>query len=292
MLVSVNTGAFSICGFPGEIRTAIHAGFRAIDVSLIRFEENPLFSAEKEACMKDIRRMLSESGAIINQTHAPFPGYREGEDAYNKLLKERTLQSIEISAELGAKQVIVHPIWFKNDTPEVQLEKNLALYAPYGELAKKCGIKIAIENMWGHHRDRRDRIIPNVCSSAEELCTYLDALGDGYTICLDLGHAGLVGELADEMILKIGKERLGALHVHDNDFYDDLHTAPFYGNMNWDAITSALAAIDYDECFTFEVGEKYIPPIKELQIPAAKYLLEIGNYLVSEIERKKKEFVK
>jgi sugar phosphate isomerase/epimerase len=57
--------------------------------------------------------------------------------------------------------------------------------------------------------------------------------------------------------------------------------------MNWDAITSALAAIDYNESFTFEVAGAFMPPIKELRLPAAKYLHEIGNYLIGEIERKK-----
>ena len=287
MLLAVNSGIFKPFGFPGEIEKTLEAGFRAVDMSLIRFENNPLFSAEKGACMKKIQCMLKEYGAVIHQTHAPFPSYKQGEDEYNKLLKERTLQAIEISAELGAKQVIIHPIHFKGASKQEQLERNLELYAPYGALAKQCGIKIAIENMWGHHRDKNDFIVKNVCSDAEELCTYLAALGEGYTICLDLGHAGLVGEAADEMILAIGKERLGALHVHDNDFYNDTHTAPFFGNMNWERITSALAAIDYDESFTFEVDGAFMPPVKELRLPAARYLFEIGNYLTGEIERKK-----
>jgi sugar phosphate isomerase/epimerase len=287
MLLTINSSFFRPFGILGEIEKSIEAGFSSIDLNLCLYNDNVLYFSERDFYIKEIKKRLADGGAAIHQTHAPFPSYQEGEEDYNKLLKERTLQAIEISAELGAKQVIVHPIWFRNDTPAVQMEKNLALYAPYGEMAKKCGIKIAIENMWGHHRDKNDRIIKNVCSDAEELCTYLAALGDGYTICLDLGHAGLVGEAADEMILAIGKERLGALHVHDNDFYHDTHTAPFYGDMNWDAITSALAAIDYDESFTFEVDGTFMPPVKELRLPAAKYLFEIGNYLIGEIERKK-----
>ena len=287
MLLTLNSNFFRPFGIEGEIEKSIEAGFRSIDLNLRLVNNNVLYFPGKERHIANMKRILKNGGAVIHQTHAPFPSYREGEDEYNKLLKERTLQAIEISAELGAKQVIIHPIHFKNASKKEQLERNLKLYAPYGDLAKQCGIKIAIENMWGHHRDKNDRIIKNVCSDAEELCTYLAALGDGYTICLDLGHAGLVGEAADEMILAIGKERLGALHVHDNDFYHDSHTAPFLGDMNWDKITDALAAIDYDESFTFEVDGTYLPPVKELRLPAAKYLLEIGNYLIGEIERKK-----
>ena len=121
-----------------------------------------------------------------------------------------------------------------------------------------------------------------------QMNAYADALGEQYTVCLDVGHAGLTNETADKMIRAIGKKRLGALHIHDNDFYHDSHTAPFYGKMNWDEITSALADINYDESFTFEVESAFWTPIKELRLPAAKYLHAIGSYLVSEIERKKK----
>ena len=292
MLLTINSNFFRPFGIEGEIEKSIEAGFRSIDLNLCLYNNNVLYFPGADRHIANIKRILGNGGAVIHQTHAPFPSYKVGEDEYNKLLKERTLQAIEISAELGAKQVIIHPIWFKNATKEEQLERNLELYAPYGERARQCGIKIAIENMWGCHRDKHDLITPNVCSDAKELCTYLAALGDGYTICLDLGHAGLVGEVADQMILEIGKERLGALHVHDNDFYHDTHTAPFHGDMNWDAITSALAAIDYDESFTFEVDGSFMPPVKELRLPAAKYLFEIGSYLISETERKKKEIQK
>ena len=292
MLLTLNSSFFRPFGILGEIEKSIEAGFRSIDLNLCLYKENVLYFSERDRYIKEIKKRLADGGAAIHQTHAPFPSYKEGEDEYNKLLKERTLQAIEISAELGAKQVIVHPIWFRNDTPAVQMEKNLALYEPYGALAKKCGIKIAIENMWGCLRDCPDKICANVCSTAEELNAYADALGAQYTVCLDLGHAGLVNETADKMIRKIGKSRLGALHVHDNDFYNDTHTAPFYGKMNWDEITSALAAIDYDESFTYEVESAFWTPIPELRLPAAKYLLEIGNYLIGEIDRKKAELKK
>ena len=109
-----------------------------------------------------------------------------------------------------------------------------------------------------------------------------------FGFCLDTGHLQIVGGDLEFAVRELG-DRLIALHVHDNDFYHDSHTAPFLGDMNWDAITDALAAIGYEESFTFEVDGDYLPPVKELRLPAAKYLLAIGEYLVGEIERKKRE---
>ena len=289
MLLSLNNSFFSRFGLEGSIEKTIEAGFSSIDISLIEFEENPLFFENSASHLQSIKRILAERGAVIHQAHSPFPHYREGEDAFNKKAKAATLRSIELAAELGAKYIIVHPMWFRNDTPAVQMEKNLALYAPYGEMAKKCGIKIAIENMWGVLRDCPDKICANVCSTAEELAAYADALGDPFVVCLDVGHAGLVNETADRMIPILGK-RLHSLHIHDNDFYDDHHTAPFHGKINWDALTTALADIGYDESFTYEVAGSFNARLpKELLLPAGKYLHSIGSYLVSEIERKKKK---
>ncbi len=290
MLLSLNNGFFSseIFDLEESIEKTIEAGFRSMDLSLIEHEENPLFGSESAAHIRAVKKILSDGGAIIHQAHAPFPSYIEGKEEYNAKTKAATLRSIELAAEFGAEYIIIHPIWFRNDTPAVQMEKNLALYAPYGEMAKKCGIQIAVENMWGHLRDCPEKIVPNVCSTGEELAAYVDALGAPYVACLDVGHAGLGSQIADKMVLTLGKQRLHSLHIHDNDFYADLHTAPFHGGMNWDALTSALAEIGYNDSFTYEViggFTKNLP--KELFLPAAKYLFEIGKYLVSEIERKK-----
>ena len=287
MLLTLNNSFFNAFGLEGSIEKSIEAGFSSIDISLIEFEENPLFFSESAAHLKNVKRILSEGGATVHQAHSPFPHFREGDDEFNKKAKAATLRSIELAAELGAKYIIIHPMWFRNDTPAVQMEKNLALYAPYGELAKKCGIQIAVENMWGQMRDCTSKICANVCSTAEELAAYVDALGDPFVACLDVGHAGLVNETADRMVGVLGS-RLRSLHIHDNDFYNDNHTAPFHGKMNWDALTSALAAIGYDDSLTYEVGGSFNARLpKELLLPAGKYVYEIGKYLVSEIERKK-----
>ena len=290
MLLTLNNSFFKVFGLEGSIEKCIEAGFSSIDISLslIHFKDNPLFSKDSKSHLTSIKRILSERSAVIHQAHSTYPHYEEGEEEFNKKAKAETLRSIELAAELGAKYIIIHPMWFKNDTPAVQMEKNLALYAPYGEMAKKCGIQIAVENMWGNLRDCPSKICSNVCSTAEELCAYVDALGDPFVACLDVGHAGLVNETADLMVPILGK-RLHSLHIHDNDFFSDYHTAPFHGKINWDALTSALAAIGYDESFTYEVAGSFNARLpKELLLPAGKYLHAIGSYLVSEIERKKK----
>lgn len=47
----------------------------------------------------------------------------------------------------------------------------------------------------------RSKLIPNVCSRGCELAEYVDSLPrDTFTACLDVGHARLTGESADEAV--------------------------------------------------------------------------------------------
>ena len=268
------------------IEIIANAGFPAIDLSMFR-DLDFVFADNWKETAKKYKDLAASFGVHFNQAHAPFGG------GFEKYTKETALQLprvIEFAAMVGAKQIIVHPaqkIPYLGREEEM-FEINMDFYSKLAPYAKNCGIKIAIENMWGVLRDCPDKICANVCSTAEELAAYADALGDPFVVCLDVGHAGLVNETADRMIPILGK-RLHSLHIHDNDFYDDHHTAPFHGKINWDALTTALADIGYDESFTYEVAGSFNARLpKELLLPAGKYLHAIGSYLVSEIERKKK----
>ena len=276
MLLTLNSNFFRPFGILGEIEKSIEAGFRSIDLNLCLYNQNVLYFSERDHYIKEIKARLSEGGAVIHQTHAPFPSYREGEEDYNKLLKERTLQAIEVSAQLGAKQVIVHPIWFRNDTPAVQMEKNLELYEPYGKRAKECGIKIAIENIG----------IVSITSTPERLNKLFDTLNDPvFTVCFDVGHCLLQGVDPAEAIRAIGPRLVdGCTHVHDNNGDRDTHTLPYYGKVDWESVMKALADIDYQGDLNYEASAfiKDIPVA--LYYDGLTYMAKVGRYLIERFE--------
>ena len=104
-----------------------------------------------------------------------------------------------------------------------QKQFNIDFYNSLKPLCEEFGTKIALENMFGHD-DRRHVMLANVCSYGEQLAEYYDALDPRYfTVCLDLGHSGLVGDDAAHAIRALGHRRLTALHVHDNNYMEDLH---------------------------------------------------------------------
>ena len=165
---------------------------------------------------------------------------------------------------------------------------NMAFYHSLAPYAKAAGVRIALENMWQRAADKKT-LVPSACSRTREFVDWLDSLADDtFTACLDLGHCGLYGFDAAEMIKGLGKDRLGALHVHDNDYQSDLHTIPFLGKMHWDTITDALAGIGYSGDLTLEADNFYTPFGEELAPAAAKMLAAVGRRLIAMIEEKRR----
>ena len=76
-------------------------------------------------------------------------------------------------------------------------------------------------------------------------------------------------------------ERLKATHVSDNIGIENDHILPFYGYTDWEEIMRVLKDIGYQGDFTYEI-HRYTTQLPEaLIIPALKYSIEVGNYLLS-----------
>ncbi len=289
MLLSTQTdNLFRRFGPDEGIRLFAEAGYDAIDYSMFEMtsDDCPLNTADPEKFGLELRKKAEAAGLRFNQAHAPFPCWRNGDEAYNTKMPARVAQSIRIAGVLGAKAIVVHPIAYVKQGEE-QKKVNFEFYRSLEPVALEYGIKIALENMWGYD-GRRNYIIPNVCSFGADLADYYDGLNNpaAYTVCLDLGHCGLVGEEPDDAVRALGKDRLGALHVHDNTYKADNHTVPYdYGmKMNWDAITKALGEIDYQGDFTFE-ADAFLGRFDADTVPeAVKFMAGIGRRLMAKID--------
>ena len=108
------------------------------------------------------------------------------------------------------------------------------------------------------------------CSSPDELCDIADACGIG--VCWDTGHANMVYDDQYEAILKLG-HRLQCTHINDNLGKDDLHLAPFSGNVKWETDMKALREINYPGVLNLEIGINNSAP-DALKDAGARYALE------------------
>ncbi|MBQ7935306.1 MAG: sugar phosphate isomerase/epimerase [Clostridia bacterium] len=262
-----------------------NAGFDGADLSLHEILKDPAWQGDDYVeKAKALKAEADRIGFPILQAHAPFDSTIDY--AENKF--EWTKRSVEIAGICGAKCIVVHPIQYLSyfDDPknaDILFDINMEFYGRLKPIADQYGIKIATENMW-RTNPKRQVIDHSVCSRPEEFCRYVDELqqryGDTFTGCLDLGHMVLVGEDPCAMIRTMGS-RIGALHVHDNDYRKDLHTIPGHGDMNFPAITEALKEIGYRGIYTLECGSS-LP--RELLPVGVSYMANIARHFANKID--------
>jgi sugar phosphate isomerase/epimerase len=114
-------------------------------------------------------------------------------------------------------------------------------------LAAPLGVRVALE------------VIPNDLSSAASLVSMLEGDLDAphAGICMDFGHAHLMGDVADAV--EAAAEHLIATHVHDNRRREDDHLAPFLGSINWDMALMTMQKIGYDGTYLMELANTGSP---------------------------------
>lgn len=276
------------------IRMMQEAGFDAFDMSFGRMNEDASYgpnTKEYRDYMRSLKRTAKEAGIVCNQAHAPFHsscGDPEKDERICRMIE----RSVECAAILGAKAIVVHPkqhLKYADHAAQLR-EMNLEFYARLARLGEKCGIRIAVENMWQCRDERRPDgriwICDSTCSAPEEFCDYVDMTGSRWvTACLDIGHAPLTGRDAADMIVLLGHDRLTALHVHDNDLIEDAHTLPFMGKIDFEPVCRALAKIRYTGDMTLE-ADGFLRRIPETLYPQAlSYMANTARYLADRVEQ-------
>ena len=292
MELSVNIdNLFSRFSLEKSIEIYKNAGMTAIDYNLDEMVKNPDSAFNTDAYRKEaqrVRKAVEESGLRINQTHAPFHFKNwDDEEHYKSVIYPTILRSIEISAMLGAKVAVVHPLHHRvyHGHEEEIFRLNMDFYRSLIPYCREWGIKVGVENMWQTDL-RRNHIVFDTCGTKEEFVRYIDTLDSEYMVAtLDIGHVGLPlgDDEAWDFIRVLGHDRLKSLHVHDNDYRSDMHALPFYGRIDWNEVTRALGEIDYDGDFTYEVKFHGNTPDGFVQT-AANYMADVGRYLIDRID--------
>jgi sugar phosphate isomerase/epimerase len=102
-------------------------------------------------------------------------------------------------------------------------------------------------------------VIPNDLSSVSTLVTLLerDFEGTDAGICMDFGHAHLMGDLPDA--IETAAEHLLTTHVHDNRGREDDHLVPYRGTIDWPAALVTMRKIGYDGTYLMELANTGTP---------------------------------
>jgi sugar phosphate isomerase/epimerase len=128
--------------------------------------------------------------------------------------------------------------------------------------AADLGIRVALE------------VIPNALSHPEALVRLIEEEIEepNVGICLDYGHAHLLGDVGDAVETLSG--HITTTHVHDNRGARDEHLVPYAGGIDWDWAMMETQKVGYDGVLMFEVGDDGNPRGVLARAAAARRRLE------------------
>ncbi len=231
-------------------------GFEALDLTMDDMwqSDSPKLQPDYKKYAKELKNVADGCGIVFNQSHAPFHSSFFNNEEKTAHAYEIIKRAMEFAAMVGVPNIVVHPKQHLKYAESVEeLKKiNLEFYSSLVPFCEEYGINVMVENMW--QNNSTGNIIHSTCALPKEFREYVDMVGSPYIkSCLDIGHTYLVQESNVEMIHTLS-DTLAGLHVHDVAKDNDLHTVPFFANINnWDEIMKALSCVNYKGDLTFEI---------------------------------------
>lgn len=262
--VSSTTQTF-FCGFGGREYTVCEAldrlhqsGFRLADwcapgSELFRCCERAMQWDECERWAHQVRNHAEKLGMRFHQMHS-FDLFCELGEQHVHQVETLTDHAIRVGAILGVRDVVMHTIVSAPSRHDWDscVADNTRRLRQKAELAGKYGMRIALENMLEKlYFDGRKEWRFGI-SNEEHIALVEAADCENVGYCFDVGHAHYMHLDPYESIMKM-RDRLWALHIHDNDSFSDQHLLPYQGTIDFERFAQALADAQYQGAVTMEV---------------------------------------
>jgi sugar phosphate isomerase/epimerase len=248
------------------VEIAAH-GFETVEV----FATRSHFDYRDADAVRQLAEWLSDTSLELHSVHAPIvEGLRDGkwigsfsnasgDEARRKLAVEEAKAALEIARIVPFRHLVLHlgmPAAEKVPPGDNQPGAARRSVEDIVAAAEAVNVKVAVE------------VIPNALSTPAALCRLIeDDLEDlELGICLDYGHANLLGDVAEAIETISG--HLATTHVHDNGGQRDDHLVPFAGRIDWDVAIMSTQKVGYDGVLMLEVADTG-NPIEVLKKAAA-----------------------
>jgi sugar phosphate isomerase/epimerase len=227
-------------------------GFEAIEL----FATRSHFDYHDEAAIARLGQWLRETGLTLNSIHAPitdvFGGHgwkatysnAVGAHERREVAVRETEAALQIAKHIPFGVMVLHLGTPENMHNADDNHRNAAVRSleEICRVAKPLSVQVAVE------------VIPNRLSDAASLVSILENdldTGDA-GICLDFGHAHLMGDVADT--IETAAEHLITTHVHDNHGREDEHLVPYLGSIDWNLALVTMQKIGYDGTYLMELA--------------------------------------
>jgi len=229
-------------------------GFEALEL----FATKAHFDYHSAPAIAQLAEWLSDTGLELHSVHAPaFDALKDGrwvgsysnasgDEHRRKAALAEAEAALAIARTTPFQYLVVHlgmPVGDATPANDNQRDAARRSVESIAEMAARVDVRVALE------------VIPNPLSSAANLAHLIEEELDGVDvgICLDYGHAHLMGDLGEAVETLSG--HLWTTHVHDNGGRRDDHLVPFAGSIDWDAAMMATQKIGYDGALILEVGD-------------------------------------
>lgn len=233
-------------------------GFESVEV----FATRSHFDYHDEQSILTLSEWLRESRLDLPSVHAPIVESLVGDiwgRPYSTATRDENARNAtlhEMRAALGmARQIPFQFLVLHLGVPKAQRPGSddnhrdavLRSIDEIHRIAEPLGVRLALEVM--------DNALSTAPALVEMLERDLDGMGLG--ICMDVGHAHMLGDTAEA--IETASEYLVTTHIHDNRRQRDDHLVPFEGTINWAATIMELEKIGYDGVLMYEVRNAESP---------------------------------
>jgi len=254
-------------------------GFESVEV----FATRTHVDYHNPSVVADLQEWLGAAGLTLHGVHAPitdsFSGGRQGRpislaspDASARAFAVAEAEAaLHIARRVPMRVLVAHlgvPTTPQSAAGENSREAARRSIEELRRLAEPLGVVVAVE------------VIPNELSRPGPLVHFVehDLESAGIGICLDFGHAHMMGDLVEA--IETVSEHLVTTHVHDNRGRTDDHLVPFDGTIEWPSALTAVQKVGYDGTLLLEVAAHGSP--KEILVKARSARARMERLLVAE----------
>ena len=218
------------------------AGFDAVELSALRTH----IDYHHDSSIGDLQQWLAEARLSVASVHAPVAEHLgagrsvalnlASPDAADRAhAVEEATRALQVARRLAFPVLVVHagvvrtPRQAPGENNRDAARRSIETLAG---AARPLGVAIAVE------------LMQNELSKAASLAHFVEDVLDAgaASICLDLGHAHIAGDVLDA--IETVSEHLVLVHAHDNRGRTDEHLAPFEGTIDWPGAMTTLQKVD------------------------------------------------
>jgi sugar phosphate isomerase/epimerase len=235
------------------VHIAAH-GFEKVEL----FATRGHFDYGNAQAIAELAEWLADTRLSLHSVHAPIVERMQGgrwigafsnassDEGRRKAAVAETAAALALASQLPFQYLVLHlgvPASEQTHAGDNSATAARRSIEEIVEVAARVRVRVAVE------------VIPNALSDAESLARLVEDDLDGLDVgvCLDYGHAHLMGDLGEAIEALSG--HLWTTHVHDNGGKRDDHLAPYLGTIDWDAAMMETQKIGYDGALMFEVSD-------------------------------------